>query len=107
MHPGSSAMDSLKLVVEPWYDALWDPAKAQQKVLKNILESYSKIEYDKSLGADSSLILKRTNRILGPEIIFSVVMSNFAPSLGQVTTLSSKYLLETSPTTWVHLFPIV
>jgi hypothetical protein len=41
----------LKAFLQPWHTALEDPAGAQQKVLRNILESYASTEYGEQHGA--------------------------------------------------------
>lgn len=41
----------LKAFLQPWHTALEDPAGAQQKVLRNILESYARTEYGEQHGA--------------------------------------------------------
>lgn len=38
--------------IQPWYDALRDPAKAQRAALSTLLEGYSKTGYGKSHGAE-------------------------------------------------------
>ncbi|UCE57261.1 MAG: GH3 auxin-responsive promoter family protein [Candidatus Bathyarchaeota archaeon] len=41
----------LQEIVSPWYEALQNPAEAQQKVLKNLVEGYAKTLYGKNHGA--------------------------------------------------------
>jgi hypothetical protein len=41
----------LQSFVRPWYESLQDPAKAQEKTLQNLLQSYGSTEYGKSHNA--------------------------------------------------------
>ena len=43
--------DFLQEIVNPWYEALQNPAEAQQQVLKNLVEGYAKTLYGKNHGA--------------------------------------------------------
>ena len=45
-------VDILKHIVNPWYEALKNPAEAQQKVLEKLLEGYSKTGYGKKHSAN-------------------------------------------------------
>ena len=45
-------VDILKHIVNPWYEALKNPAEAQQKVLEHLLEGYSKTVYGKKHSAN-------------------------------------------------------
>ena len=45
------AADLLKAFVQPWHEAVADPAKAQQKVLRHLLESYAETDYGAQHGA--------------------------------------------------------
>ena len=40
-------VDILKHIVNPWYEALQNPAEAQQRVLKKLLKGYAKTLYGK------------------------------------------------------------
>ncbi len=42
----------LTAFVQPWYDALQDPASAQEKVLQHLLGIYAKTEYGQQHGAE-------------------------------------------------------
>ncbi|UCE15685.1 MAG: GH3 auxin-responsive promoter family protein [Candidatus Bathyarchaeota archaeon] len=41
----------MKQIVNPWYEALQNPAETQQQVLKNLVERYAKTLYGKKHGA--------------------------------------------------------
>jgi hypothetical protein len=45
--PAMIGVDILKQIVSPWHESLKNPAEAQQKVLKNLLEKYAKTDYGK------------------------------------------------------------
>ena len=42
-----SGVDILKHIVNPWHEGLRNPDKAQQNLLKNLLEGYKKTDYGK------------------------------------------------------------
>lgn len=44
-------VDILKQIVNPWHEALKNPAEAQQKVLEKLLEGYTKTDYGKNHSA--------------------------------------------------------
>jgi len=46
-----AAADLLKAFVQPWHEAVAAPAKAQQKVLRHLLESYAATDYGAQHGA--------------------------------------------------------
>ncbi len=45
--------ETLKGFVQPWYQALSDPAAAQQGVLKRLLQGYARTRYGQEHGADA------------------------------------------------------
>jgi hypothetical protein len=45
-------VDILEFIVNPWHEALKNPAEAQQKVLETLLEGYAKTVYGKSHSAE-------------------------------------------------------
>ncbi len=52
MHPSAkTGTDFLQQVVNPWYEALHNPAETQQQVLKNLVEGYAKTLYGKKHAA--------------------------------------------------------
>ena len=46
-----AAADLLKAFMQPWHEAVADPAKAQQKVLRHLLEGYAETDYGAQHGA--------------------------------------------------------
>jgi len=54
MSSADLSLDVFKSIVDPWYDSLKDPAEAQNKVLKTLLDDYAKTEYGKKHGASNS-----------------------------------------------------
>lgn len=52
MHSSAkTGTDFLHQIVNPWYEALQNPAEAQQQVLKNLVKGYAKTLYGKKHGA--------------------------------------------------------
>jgi len=52
MHPSAkTGTDFLQQIVNPWYEALQNPAETQQQVLKNLVEGYAKTLYGKKHAA--------------------------------------------------------
>ena len=47
-----AGIERMKMMVEPWYRSLADPASAQEMVLKNLLSIYAQTEYGKNHHAD-------------------------------------------------------
>ncbi|MCJ7614510.1 hypothetical protein MUO71_07105, partial [Candidatus Bathyarchaeota archaeon] len=45
-------VDILKHIVNPWHEALKNPAEAQQQVLEKLLEGYAKTGYGKTHSAN-------------------------------------------------------
>jgi hypothetical protein len=48
---GSDPQAMLNALLQPWHDAMDDPAKAQQEVLQRLLESYAQTDYGAQHGA--------------------------------------------------------
>jgi hypothetical protein len=91
-----SAIESLKATVKPWHDALDDPAEAQRKVLRGLLEDYSKTEYGKNCGATSSLTVEEYQRVFQPSSYVG-----FEPIISRVSQGDFKALLSEPPAAWV------
>ena len=52
MHPSAgTGTDFLQQIVNPWYEALKNPAETQQQVLKSLVEGYAKTHYGKKHSA--------------------------------------------------------
>ena len=47
-----SSVDILKHIVNPWHEALKNPAAAQQQILKKLLEGYAKTSYGKKYSSN-------------------------------------------------------
>ena len=45
--------EMLDAMLQPWHDAVADPAAAQEQVLKTLLESYAQTDYGREHGAGS------------------------------------------------------
>lgn len=96
MSPSTSAIESLKATVKPWYDALCDPAEAQRRALRRLLDDYSKTEYGKSCGATSFLTIEQYQRAFQP--------SNYIrlePVIARVSQGDFEALLPEPPAAWV------
>lgn len=50
-HEPQSPAERLKALVQPWHEAVADPAKAQQAVLHRLLQFYAQTEYGRQHGA--------------------------------------------------------
>jgi len=87
---------SLRGIVEPWYQALKDPAQAQSQVLEELLAGYRKTAYGKTRGADEITILSGF-RSSFPAIGYAGLL----PYLDEVKAGSYAILLPEPPSCWV------
>jgi hypothetical protein len=95
---GSSmiGVDILKHIVNPWYEALKNPADAQQKVLENLLEGYGKTGYGKSHSANETKD-GSTFRANFPKINYAGLSSY----LEEVKAENHSAILSEHPVCWV------
>ncbi len=49
----AEALESLRSMVDPWYQSLKDPAEAQRRVLSELLRSYAETDYGKTRAVQS------------------------------------------------------
>ena len=56
--------EMLEGMLQPWHDAVSDPAPAQEQVLKTLLESYVQTDYGRQHGAG----IGRDHRRLSPRL---------------------------------------
>jgi len=96
MIPSTSAIDSLRNTVEPWYDALHDPAEAQRRVLRSLLDEYSRTEYGRNRRATSSISIEEYRRAFQPSSYLG-----FEPLITRVLQGDFKALLQEPPAAWV------
>lgn len=89
-------VDLLKQIVNPWYEALENPAESQQRTLKVLLEGYSKTVYGKK---HSALELKDGSafRANFPKISYD----GLRPFLEEVKTGNYSAILPEPPLCWV------
>jgi hypothetical protein len=89
-------VDILKQIVNPWHEALKNPAEAQQRVLKSLLEGYAKTVYGKRHSVhkvkDSS-----TFRANFPTINYA----GLRPHLKEVKAGNHSAILSEQPACWV------
>ena len=86
----------LQGIVNPWYEALQNPAEAQQQVLKNLVEGYAKTLYGKNHGAFNveGDVDFRTNF---PKMSYG----GLAPYFEEVQRGNEKIILPEPPICWV------
>ncbi|MEM2873594.1 MAG: GH3 auxin-responsive promoter family protein [Nitrososphaerales archaeon] len=96
MPQSEPAIEPLKAVVKPWYDSLSDPARAQENVLKNLLEDYSKTEYGKTHNATPSLTIDEYRRRFKP-----IDYNSLKPIIDRVSKGDFQALLPEPTVAWV------
>ena len=91
------AINSILLpYVQPWYDAIADPQKAQEQVLPDLLSRYAQTEYGEKYRAQKISNIKEYQE--GFPIIKYTQLS---PILMEVRERSYKAFLSEPPQTWV------
>jgi len=95
---GSAMMgiDILKHIVNPWYEALQNPAEAQQKVLEKLLEGYAKTLYGKKHSVHE-VKDAATFRANFPKINYA----GLRPYLEEVKAGNHSAILSEQPVCWV------
>jgi hypothetical protein len=87
--------DLLKAFLQPWHTAIENPAEAQQKVLRNILESYASTEYGEQHGA------VQIKTIEDYKCAFPVVTyEDYKPLIQRVMSGDVRLLLSEEPVAW-------
>jgi hypothetical protein len=82
--------------IQPWYDALENPKKAQEQVLSDLLEKYASTEYGEAHGA------QKTKSISDYQANFPIInYSQLNPYLLQVKERNYKAFLAEPPQCWV------
>jgi hypothetical protein len=89
------AMQMLKGFVQPWQQALADPAGAQQKVLVNLLAAYAATEYGAGHGASGIKDLAGFRRAF-PVMTYE----DYKPLMQQVMAGNTGLLLNEEPVGW-------
>ena len=86
----------LKPYIQPWYDSIKDPQKAQEQVLVDLVAKYSATEY----GANNNA--SQVNAIADYRTNFPIInYSRLIPYLQQVKERSFKAFLSEPSITWV------
>ncbi len=86
----------LKATVNPWYAALDAPAEAQLRVLRSLLEGYSKTEYGKRCGAVPALSIDEYRTAFQARNY-----AGFEPLIAKVMQGHFDALLPEPPAAWV------
>jgi len=82
----------LQPYVQPWYDSIENPAKAQEKVLAELLQKYSTTEYGKTHNATT------IKNIAEYQANFPIInYSRLVPYLAQVRESNYKAFLPEPP----------
>ena len=85
----------LKAFLQPWHTALEDPAGAQQKVLRNILESYARTEYGEQHGAVHLKTIEDYRRAF-PVVTYE----DYKPLIQRIMSGEVRLLLCEEPVAW-------
>ena len=86
----------LQPYIQPWYDSIQNPQKAQEQVLVDLVAKYGSTEYGASHSA-SQVVSIADYRANFPIINYSGLM----PYLQQVKEQSFRAFLSEQPVTWV------
>lgn len=85
----------LQAFVQPWHDAVADPAAAQERVLQHLLGIYAKTDYGQQHGAD------RVSSLADYRAAFPVqTYADYQPLLRRVMGGDTHALLEAEPLGW-------
>jgi hypothetical protein len=97
MLPDSVSINSiLEPYVQPWYDSIQNPQKAQEKVLADLLPKYATTEYGAKYNAS------KIGSIIDYQANFPIInYAGLAPYLQAVRERSYKAFLAEPPQTWV------
>jgi len=97
MLPDQESINSiLQPFIQPWYDSIENPKKAQEQVLAQLLEKYGSTEYGESHNA------QKIKNIVDYQANFPIInYSRLIPHLKQVKERSYKAFLAEPPQCWV------
>jgi len=88
-------VELLKAFVQPWHEAVEDPAKAQREVLKRLLEGYAQTDYGAQHGAGQIETVEDYRRA------FPVASyEDYKPLIQRVMAGETKLLLNEEPIGW-------
>jgi len=88
-------VDLLKAFLQPWHTAIENPAGAQQKVLRNILESYARTDYGEQHGAVQIKTIEDYRRAF-PVVTYE----DYKPLIQRVMSGDVRLLLSEEPVAW-------
>lgn len=97
MLPDQDSINSvLKPFIQPWYDSLVSPQKAQEQILQELLPKYRSTEYGERYKA------AETNSISDYQLNFPIVSyKELVPHLNATKSRNFKALLSEPPECWV------
>src|SRR5512143_367736 len=97
MLPDQESINSiLQPFIQPWYDSIENPQKAQEQVLAQLVEKYGCTEYGESHNA------QKIKSIVEYQAKFPIInYSGLIPHLKQVKERSYKAFLVEPPQCWV------
>jgi hypothetical protein len=87
--------DLLKAFLQPWHVAVENPAEAQQKVLRNILESYAMTDYGEQHGAVQIKTIEDYRRAF-PVVTYE----DYKPFIQRIMSGEVRLLLDEEPLAW-------
>ena len=87
--------DLLKAFLQPWHTAIENPAEAQQKVLRNILESYASTDYGEQHGAVQIRTTEDYRRAF-PVVTYE----DYKPLIQRIMSGEVRLLLSEEPVAW-------
>lgn len=87
--------DLLKAFLQPWHTAVENPAEAQQRVLRNILESYAMTDYGEQHGAVQIKTIEDYRRAF-PVVTYE----DYKPFIQRIMSGEVRLLLDEEPLAW-------
>jgi len=90
-----AGIQQMQGIIEPWLQSLADPAKAQEKVLENLLRIYAHTEYGRNQGCEKVGSYSDFRRMLPVQSY-----EHFKPLLDQVMAGETHVLLNEEPLGW-------
>ncbi len=94
-HP-SSAADRLQAFLQPWHEAVNDPAKAQEAVLHRLLQIYAQTEYGRQHGASQIATIADYRRAFP----ITTYDADYKPLIQRVMAGEVGLLLSEPPVGW-------
>ncbi|TEU16118.1 MAG: hypothetical protein E3J21_11505 [Anaerolineales bacterium] len=92
---GNDPQAMLNALLQPWHEAVDDPAKAQQEVLQRLLESYAQTDYGAQRGAAQIETVEDYRRAF-PVATYE----DYRPLIQQVMAGEVNLLLTEEPVSW-------